>query len=128
MRTSLIALCLSGIYVLCAPDGQPAWVHLFAGLLCLVTAMAITGSQLFDPVQVGEKILSAVPYLLMAAGILSLLRGTMLYVSGPVIVESGGFEAVSSIEDYLPYIMWLSGVVMVFAGVWSLYERRQWEK
>lgn len=125
MRTSLLALCLSTIYVLIVPDGLPAWVHLFAGLLCLVTAMAITGSQVFDSVQVGEKILSLMPYFLMASGILSLLRGTMLYVSGPVPVTQGGFEAVSDIDKYLPYIMWLTGVILVFAGVFNLYTNRQ---
>ncbi|HBT53908.1 MAG TPA: hypothetical protein DEA84_10350 [Erwinia persicina] len=125
MQTLSIAICLSAIYALSAPDGQPVWVHLCAGLLCLVTAMAITGSELFSNVQVGEKILSVMPYALMITGIVLTARGVALYARGPETGTLGGADVVSALDETLPLVFCLSGVVLFLASGAHLYLRRR---
>lgn len=123
MRTLLIAICLCTIYALSAPDGQPAWLHLCAGLLCLVTAMAITGSELFSNVQVGEKIISVMPYALLMTGIVLTARGVALYARGPETGTLGGAEVVSVLDETLPLLFCLTGVVLFLASAGFLYLR-----
>lgn len=44
MRFYIIALGLTALYALNAPVGQPLLVYLAAGVLCMIVAIAVTGT------------------------------------------------------------------------------------
>jgi hypothetical protein len=85
--------------------------------------MAITGSELFSNVQVGEKIISVMPYALLMTGIVLTARGVALYARGPETGTLGGAEVVSVLDETLPLLFCLTGVVLFLASAGFLYLR-----
>lgn len=130
MRTFVIAFGLIGLYTLCAPVGQPVWVHLSAGILCTMVAVAITGVHKEPKIVLGidDFVALVMPYVMLLTGIAFSVYGASLYIRGPETMTMGGAEVISVLDETLPLIFCLTGVILLLASGAHLYLRRRQKK
>lgn len=121
MRTFVIAFGLAGLYILCAPAGQPVWENLAAGMICMAVAMAVTGPDKAPKAAV--MIFRVMPYVMLLTGIGFSAYGVSLYTRGPETMTMGGAEVVSMLDETLPLIFCLTGVTLILASGAQLYLR-----
>lgn len=126
MRTYIIAFGLIGLYILCAPDGQPVWVNLSAGMICMAVAMAVTGPDKAPntAVMIFRVVAQVMPYVMLLTGIGFSAYGVSLYTRGPETGTLGGAEVVSMLDETLPLMFCLTGVTLILASGAQLYLRR----
>lgn len=130
MRTYIIAFGLIGLYTLSAPAGQPVWVHLNAGILCMIVAVAVTGVHKEPKTAdwITHVVALMMPYVMLLTGIGFSAYGVSLYTRGPETGTLGGAEVVSMLSETLPLIFCLTGVTLILASVVQLYLRRRQQR
>ncbi|MEZ0585518.1 hypothetical protein ACA373_21495 [Erwinia sp. STN24] len=127
MRTFIIAFWLIVFYFFCAPADQPAWLNLAVGALCVVIAFVVTGSveTARSSIAFFRLINLLMPYFIGLAGVFALARGIYLYTEPAQVMTIGGAEVVSFIDEIMPLLFCLTGLMLIMVSIFKLRLRQR---